>query len=56
MAEGVDRLLHAMTRPPGIPKTAADKVSDDIRLTQGAAQPQDVWHGRRAAKPVQKAT
>ena len=56
MSEGVDGLLHAMTRPPGIPKTATDKVSDDIRLTQGAAQPQDVWHGRRAAKPVQMAT
>ena len=43
MAEGVDGLLHEKTRPPGIPKTAAAKVADVLRLTQGAA-PQDATH------------
>ena len=35
MTEGVDGLLHEKTRPPGIPKTGADKAAEVIRLTQG---------------------
>jgi transposase len=34
MAEGVDGLLREKTRPPGIPRTAGEKVADVIRLTQ----------------------
>lgn len=36
MNEGVDGLLREKTRPPGIPKTSADKVAEVIRLTQEA--------------------
>ena len=43
MAEGTDGLLREKTRPPGIPKTAADKAAEVIRLTQ-AAPPQDATH------------
>ena len=62
MAEGVDGLLHEKTRPPGIPKTAADKAAEVIRLTQ-AAPPQDATHWtlramagavRLAASPAQQ--
>jgi len=36
-------LLHEKTRPPDIPKTAADKTAEVIRLTQ-APPPPDVTH------------
>jgi len=43
MKEGVDRLLREKTRPPGIPKTPDNKVSEVIRLTQ-KPQPHEATH------------
>ena len=51
MSEGVDGLLHEKTRPPGIPKTAADKTAEVIRLTQGPPPPDAThWTLRAMAK------
>jgi transposase len=43
MAEGVAGLLREKTRPPGIPRTGAEKVAEVIRLTQ-AQPPPDATH------------
>lgn len=53
MSEGVGGLLREKTRPPGIPKTAADKVAEVIHLTQGPP-PRDAthWTLRAMAKAV----
>lgn len=51
MVAGVDGLLHEKTRPPGIPKTAADKMAEVIRLTQGPPPPDATrWTLRALAK------
>ena len=51
MSEGVDGLLHEKTRPPGIPKTAADKTAEVIRLTLGPPPPDAThWTLRAMAK------
>ena len=53
MVAGVDGLLHEKTRPPGIPKTAADKMAEVIRLTQGPPPPDAThWTLRALAKAV----
>ena len=53
MAEGVDGLLREKTRPPGIPKTGADKTTEVIRLTQGPPPPDAThWTLRAMAKAV----
>ena len=53
MSEGVDGLLHEKTRPPGLPKTAADKTAEVIRLTQGPPPPDAThWTLRAMAKAV----
>ena len=53
MSEGVDGLLHEKTRPPGLPKTAADKTAEVIRLTQGPPPPDAThWTLRAMAKVV----
>jgi len=53
MTEGVDGLLHEKTRPPGIPKTGADKAAEVIRLTQGPPPPDAThWTLRAMAKVV----
>ena len=53
MAEGVDGLLREKTRPPGIPKTAADKTAEVIRLTQATPPPDAThWTLRAMAKAV----
>lgn len=53
MKEGVDGLLREKTRPPGIPKTADDKIADVIRLTQ-TNPPHEAthWTLRAMAKTV----
>ena len=43
MAEGAAGLLREKTRPPGIPRTGAEKVAEVIRLTQ-AQPPPDATH------------
>ena len=53
MTAGVVGLLHEKTRPPGIPKTAADKTAEVIRLTQGIPPPDAThWTLRAMAKAV----
>lgn len=53
MSEGVAGLLREKTRPPGIPKTADEKVAEVIRLTQ-ADPPHEAthWTLRAMAKTV----
>lgn len=51
MVAGVDGLLREKSRPPGIPKTAADKAANVIRLTQGPPPPDAThWTLRAMAK------
>ena len=53
MVAGVDGLLHEKTRPPGIPKTDADKTGSVIRLTQAPPPPDAThWTLRALAKAV----
>jgi len=53
MTEGVDGLLREKTRPPGIPKTAREKVAQIIRLTQGDPPHEAThWTLRAMAKAV----
>ncbi len=53
MTEGLAGLLREKTRPPGIPKTANEKVAEVIRLTQ-ADPPHEAthWTLRAMAKTV----
>ena len=51
MVAGGDGLLRETSRPPGIPKTAADKTGSVIRLTQGPPPPDAThWMLRAMAK------
>jgi transposase len=53
MNEGVDGLLREKTRPPGIPKTADDKIANVIRLTQSNPPHEAThWTLRAMAKTV----
>jgi len=53
MTEGVAGLLREKTRPPGIPKTPEDKVSEVIRLTQSDPPHEAThWTLRAMAKAV----
>lgn len=53
MVAGVAGLLHEKTRPSGIPKTAANKTADVIRLTQAPPPPDAThWTLRAMAKAV----
>ena len=53
MVAGVVGLLHEKTRPPGIPKTTADKTAEVIRLTQATPPPDAThWTLRAMAKAV----
>jgi len=53
MVAGVVGLLREKTRPPGIPKTAADKTAEVIRLTQAPPPPDAThWTLRAMAKAV----
>ncbi len=56
MIEGVNGLLREKTRPPGIPKTADDKIADVIRLMQ-TDPPHEAthWTLRALAKRVRLA-
>ena len=51
MAEGVEGLPHEKTRPPGIPKTTADKTAEVVRLTQGPPPPDATHRTLRAMAP-----
>ena len=50
MTEGVEGLLREKTRPPGIPKTSADKAAELIRLTQDPPPDATHWTLRAMAK------
>lgn len=53
MSEGVAGLLREKTRPPGIPKTADEKVAEVIRLTQSDPPHEAThWTLRAMAKTV----
>lgn len=53
MSEGVSGLLREKTRPPGIPKTADEKVAEVVRLTQSDPPHEAThWTLRAMAKTV----